>query len=885
MTEIRLHTAEVTRQHAQEYIAHGWAVFLLAEDGSQGKIPPRNCPECDWRLGVPRHDAATCGHLLCHGFHAATADIDTFNRMLNALPEGHLAVRTGRASRLLVIDAEASAREGEPTGLEVLDEWEAWTSGKAGSLPYTLRARSVSGGQHWFYRLPDGVPIIKSGRIVEGIDVKCEFGYVGAVRGDGRRVWLNKETPVATAPAELLDWLVDTRRIGHVGRVGSTNSVAAPGYDFDEFLRGGCPDGFRDYFVNDLLFRLRKQNNPVLSRDELTQQLWDVWLNVAQPPQARYEMPWDDVLYKIDRVWAQVSPDDFSDMEHKWPGFGSSVSIVPNREDYSQLEIKDNTTVISNIDADESNELMDDPQNIHNDVNDIIAEISPRKILKTPPDFDRDLTQTGNAERFVKLFSKKALYVPGIGWHLWDGNAWIIDGLEDTFEQTKHVLRDIQKEWAITARNNGEDDDRAKSLGRWYQVSSSMESRGAMLRGAQTDPRMKVPSTALNSDPYLLVVPNGTLDLRTRKRRDSMPEDLNTQSAAVMFDPDATCPTWERHIELVTSHSLGNPDPVLAAYVQRWCGYMLSGLVSEQKFLFAFGNGSNGKNALIETILGLLGTYAIKSSSKLLMGEPNEHETIVAHLAGARMVFIDETPKGVINDTRLKELTGSSKITARLMRQNYFEFDMRAKIIISGNNKPRVKDTSHGFWRRLDLLPFDVTIPESMLNREFPAVLRAEWSGILNWCLDGFQSYQDIGLAAPDRVQRAGEDYAEEENPFAQFVCETFAQGVGQDQYVWHPNNLLHELYSRWCRAQGVREQHIANMVSLAGEWCRAGFIREPMRKGIQGVSEAAGASTVQRGWSGPPLAVSPPEWLIWWGSTVPKGPKSPKYRSPNAGE
>src|SRR4051812_18058871 len=76
----------------------GWPVFML----SRSKRPVANCEAC------PRdaHDPATCGHLICHGFYAATTDPDRIAAILDAVPSGQLAVRTGAESGLVVIDVD-----------------------------------------------------------------------------------------------------------------------------------------------------------------------------------------------------------------------------------------------------------------------------------------------------------------------------------------------------------------------------------------------------------------------------------------------------------------------------------------------------------------------------------------------------------------------------------------------------------------------------------------------------------------------------------------------------------------------------------------------------------------------------------------------------------
>lgn len=292
---------------ANAYVARGWPVLLLATDSARGKIPPRNCPRCDSRaITYEPHSKESCACLLCHGFHAATRDIDVVAEMLWRLPDGYLAVRTGSrsggGSGLLVVDAEAHDRDMPgTTGLDVLDQWPSWTGGL--TLPVTLTARTVSGGLHLIYRLPDGVAI-RSGRVLPGVDVKGESGYVGVPCGrDGRR-WVDPAVDVADLPSAVVDWLVESRRRGGgSGGSGGGGGDKGVGYDFDAFIRDGCPNGHRDVFINELVWRLRRDG---WERGAAETEVRRHWERVEQP--ASNPMPWHDVKYKFDRVWREVAP-------------------------------------------------------------------------------------------------------------------------------------------------------------------------------------------------------------------------------------------------------------------------------------------------------------------------------------------------------------------------------------------------------------------------------------------------------------------------------------------------------------------------------------------------------------------------------------------------
>lgn len=283
-------------------ITRGWKVFLLSRDDHEGKIPFHNCEKCDPRTGTCR-DREACTCLFCHGFYAATNSSSRFRQMLREKPNGFLAIRTGSASRLLVVDAEAHGEADDPSGLEVLDQWEQWTDG-ARELPPTLMARSVSGGLHLYYRLPVGLNVPSRTRILPGIDIKSSGGYVGAVGSRaGKRGWVDSTVSVTPVPDQFLAWYL--QRKGRGGGPGGSGGPRPAGYDFPLFLAQGCPDGHRDYFFNDLIFRMRTSGN---SLEAATMQLHVQWERCAQPPLARWRMPWEHVKYKLDRVWNEITP-------------------------------------------------------------------------------------------------------------------------------------------------------------------------------------------------------------------------------------------------------------------------------------------------------------------------------------------------------------------------------------------------------------------------------------------------------------------------------------------------------------------------------------------------------------------------------------------------
>lgn len=292
--------------YAEMYLSGGWHLFIVRET----KIAFPQCTPC--READADHNREACDHLLCHGFYAATQDIDRIRKMFTNHPTGLLALRTGQPSGVIALDFESHADSPElPTGTEVHDEWESYTGIE---LPHTLLSRSQSGGLHRLYKTEEAVA--GRGRILPSTDLKADGGYIVLPPAPGRS-WLTTG-PLAPASDALLVWVRERRGKDSAAWTSRTTGEKvghATGYDFNLFFRDGCPGGYRDDFINDMLFRLRKNGK---TPEEAWMIAYSAWQRVAQPPYAKYHMPWSDVEYKLRRVWQTVKPDPALDIVRRW---------------------------------------------------------------------------------------------------------------------------------------------------------------------------------------------------------------------------------------------------------------------------------------------------------------------------------------------------------------------------------------------------------------------------------------------------------------------------------------------------------------------------------------------------------------------------------------
>jgi putative DNA primase/helicase len=379
------------------------------------------------------------------------------------------------------------------------------------------------------------------------------------------------------------------------------------------------------------------------------------------------------------------------------------------------------------------------------------------------------LTDMGNGERLVHHHGQDLRYAhPLSKWLVWDGKRWALDNTAAAVRLAKRAARAIYRE----ASDLVDDDDRKRTAA-WGRTTEGRERLAAMMWCAQSE--VAVLPEDLDQHPWLLNCPNGTVDLKTGELREHRREDLITRLCPVEYHPEAECPLWLKTLARIFA---GNQ--VLIGFWRRLMGLCLTGSVQEQILPIPHGAGANGKSTLLGVMLRLLGPdYAMKAPPDLLMARRTpEHATERAALCGMRLVVAIETGQDArLNEVMIKELTGGDQITARRMREDFWSFWPTHKVFLCTNHRPTVRGTDHAIWRRLKLIPFNVTIPDDEQDRTLPDKLADELPGILAWCVRGCLEWQEEGLKPPAEVEAATTQYRKDEDLLGTFLDENSVIG------------------------------------------------------------------------------------------------------------
>ncbi|MBP1083484.1 phage/plasmid primase, P4 family [Bacillus capparidis] len=418
------------------------------------------------------------------------------------------------------------------------------------------------------------------------------------------------------------------------------------------------------------------------------------------------------------------------------------------------------------------------------------------EIIDKPPSFH--LTELGNAERIVYYHGQNIKYCNELEWLIWNGKQWEEDSKRKIEAITAKTLRSL-----YTESQKEEDKYQKKQL---YEWAKKCEKRAIRVNSIlDVKPMVAVRKKDLDSNKYLFNCNNGVIDLRTGELLEHDRDLLFTKISPIDYEMDANSTNWISFLESIFITDEGEPDYEIIEFLQKAIGYSLTGETTEQVMFFLFGNGRNGKSTFINTIQHLLGDYGRQTNSDTFIKKKNDSgiNNDVARLDGARFVSAVESEEGQqLSESLVKQITGGEKMSARFLRQEYFEFTPEFKVFFTTNHKPIIKGSDEGIWRRIRLVPFTVTISKDKVDKKLPQKLAAEMPGILRWAVEGCLKWQKEGLGEAEAVRRATEGYRKDMDILGPFIDENC---------ILHSEakieaKSLYENYANWCYSNNEME-------------------------------------------------------------------------------
>ena len=400
------------------------------------------------------------------------------------------------------------------------------------------------------------------------------------------------------------------------------------------------------------------------------------------------------------------------------------------------------------------------------------------------------LTELGVAERFCDKYRPVVRYNTTTGkWMEYNGKFWAVSEA-GIYDRLRALIREIPSEVEESSDAYDTYDKFARSLESAKKFSSVLTFCKEFLSVKTTD--FDIGNMVFNT-------PNATFDFKRGKFTNPSSDDMLTKCAGTQYSKDAdSCPIWTSFLSRIF-----NNDQAMVDYTQRVCGYCLTGSTQEQVFFMLFGTGANGKSVFIDTLRYILGDYSLQANFATFLsrrGQTSSND--IASFAGKRLVCATESSEShTLDDALIKSLTGDGTITARFLYKEFFEIVPQCKIMLATNHRPTIKDDSIGMWRRLRLIPFTVTIPESERDAHLLSKLRSESPAILNWMIEGLKLWQANGLGVCPAVLDATEDYRDESDNIGAFIEENCI--VDGHFGFKEPAATLYKAYAEWATENG----------------------------------------------------------------------------------
>lgn len=404
-------------------------------------------------------------------------------------------------------------------------------------------------------------------------------------------------------------------------------------------------------------------------------------------------------------------------------------------------------------------------------------------------------------------------------WYKWEKTHWRAGAGKMAVEMAKRVQDTIREEALREARrhrngNNGGDGGRraqrstSEIMLAFAHNCGNSRSIANMMKLASSEPAMSANFAHVRTDPFLLPCQNGVFDLRGDGFRDARREDMITRRIDVSFDEEAACPLW-----LHTLDAIFEGDSERIGFLQRWFGYVLTGCTHEQKLLFLYGAGSNGKSTICEILKAMMGELGVSVPQMMIIADKSGndvpgHEMI--RLRGSRLALAPEIDKNAkLAEARVKTLTGGDTMRGRDHYEKSVDFTASHKLVFFGNHKPSVHGGDDGIWRRFILLHLRRKFEGAAKDLRLKDKLMMELPGILNWSIAGCFEWQMMGLRVPASVDAELIDYRESNDWLGTFMAENVQSIVG---FTIKLKDLREKIIS-WAKETG--ETWIAESISI----------------------------------------------------------------------
>ncbi len=301
------------------------------------------------------------------------------------------------------------------------------------------------------------------------------------------------------------------------------------------------------------------------------------------------------------------------------------------------------------------------------------------------------------------------------------------------------------------------------------------------------------------SHPRYLSLINGVFDVKEKVLHPHSTDYIITNDVNVIYDPKAYSKDLDKFLE-----DIANNDRQIKKLLLESVGYGLYASPFMQKCFILYAPGSNGKSSWFNLLYQFYGEDNITPLSL----KDTEHEFKLFGLLNKMVAIGDDISATRLEDAEnLKKLVTGDPIYCNRKYESPLPLHNYATLMYSSNQLPNIKDTTHGLYRRLTIIPFmntfskekgnlDLSINEKLDNH----IVR---SHLFNEAIKGLDRIlEKQEFTEPRAVTDALQQYQKDNNVVVEFV-----EDVGMDKVVDQDKQEVFEQFIWWLERNGLKKK------------------------------------------------------------------------------
>jgi len=296
----------------------------------------------------------------------------------------------------------------------------------------------------------------------------------------------------------------------------------------------------------------------------------------------------------------------------------------------------------------------------------------------------------------------------------------------------------------------------------------------------------------------LICLKNGVLNLATGELEPHSKDHRCSIQVQASYKPEARCPRWLEFWR----ETLADTDQIKV--LQEWTGYCLTRDTKHHKSLFLVGPGQDGKSTYLKVLQYLVGHE--NRANVTLRDLENEFHRVT--LFGKLLNVSTETEfSRALTSDYFKAIVSGDAITAAHKNKPVFSFEPFCKMAFGMNRLPRVRDYSHGFFRRLIIVRFINQFMGADDDKALLDKLISEIDGVLIWALVGLERLEKQGgFTEAPAIDAELAEYKMDNDPVLGFADDELT--TAPDPYGQPPSaqkQVIFDAFKKWADLANVR--------------------------------------------------------------------------------